>query len=204
LKETTNQKYVVIVDDNFHFMNQSERYTLGEFETLDSAHAACRQHVESDLEHFFKPGMSARALYETYVQFGEDPFVRAPPGEPASTFNARHYAKRRADEMCGETPPVPDAPPAELKPEKSKANGQPAPSKTSLTKSDDWCLELAKCVLKNEESLVRRTLAQKTQEAWVKMGKSGPPPDLWSQLEESARSERPPKLSRTKTNPDTR
>jgi hypothetical protein len=27
--------YRVMVDDNFHYMDESERYTLGEFKTLD-------------------------------------------------------------------------------------------------------------------------------------------------------------------------
>jgi hypothetical protein len=35
-------------------------------------------------------------------------------------------------------------------------------------------------------------LALKTQRVWSSMGRKGPPPDLWSQLEEAERYQRPP------------
>jgi hypothetical protein len=111
LKETTNRKYRVIVADNFHYMDESKHYTLGEFNTLETAIAACRKIVDDDLDHSFKPGMTAKELYEFYTLFGEDPFVRATPDQPASTFRAWHYAKQRAFEICGIPPRrVPDAP----------------------------------------------------------------------------------------------
>ncbi|HEX4077749.1 MAG TPA: hypothetical protein VHX61_02590 [Rhizomicrobium sp.] len=34
--------YTVFVDDNYHYMDASERYTLGEFETLKAAVDACK------------------------------------------------------------------------------------------------------------------------------------------------------------------
>jgi hypothetical protein len=43
LKEATNHKYRIIVADNFHYMDESEHYTLGEFNTLETAIAACRK-----------------------------------------------------------------------------------------------------------------------------------------------------------------
>jgi tetratricopeptide (TPR) repeat protein len=61
--------YRVMVDDNFHFMDESERYTLGEFKTLETAIAACRNFVDRDLDHFFKPGMTAKELYSYYTSF---------------------------------------------------------------------------------------------------------------------------------------
>jgi hypothetical protein len=33
--------YTVLVDDNFHYMDKDERYTLGEFESLEAAIIAC-------------------------------------------------------------------------------------------------------------------------------------------------------------------
>jgi hypothetical protein len=56
--------------------------------------------------------MTAEELREAWGRFGDDPFVRVPPGEPGSTFSASHYARERASEMCGIPPwPVPDVPP---------------------------------------------------------------------------------------------
>src|SRR5437879_6107440 len=37
--------YTVFVDDNFHYMDESERYKLGEFADCASAVAACKQIV---------------------------------------------------------------------------------------------------------------------------------------------------------------
>jgi len=39
-------KYTVLVNDNFHYMDESERYELGSFETLDEAIAACKKVVD--------------------------------------------------------------------------------------------------------------------------------------------------------------
>ena len=36
--------YTVFVDDNFHYMDESERYKLGEFVDCASAVAACKRH----------------------------------------------------------------------------------------------------------------------------------------------------------------
>jgi hypothetical protein len=86
--------YRVMLDDNFHYMDDSERYALGEFKTLETAIAACRKFVDRDLDHLFKPGMTAKELYSDYTSFGEDPFVVVPPGEPASTFSTWGYSAR--------------------------------------------------------------------------------------------------------------
>ena len=36
-------KFTVLVDDYFHYKDESERYELGEFEDLATAVAACRR-----------------------------------------------------------------------------------------------------------------------------------------------------------------
>ena len=41
--------YTVFVDDNFHYMDESERYKLGEFADCASAVAACKQIVDEFL-----------------------------------------------------------------------------------------------------------------------------------------------------------
>ncbi len=89
--------YVVCVDDNFHFMDESERYKLGEFDTSEAAEAAWREIVDEFLLQNHKPGCSSEDLYVMYTMFGEDPFII---GEPACSFSAWNYAKQRAEEIC--------------------------------------------------------------------------------------------------------
>lgn len=39
-------KFKVYVDDNFHYMDESHRYKLGEFNTLAKAIEACKEIVD--------------------------------------------------------------------------------------------------------------------------------------------------------------
>jgi hypothetical protein len=39
-----------MVDDNFHYMDQDERYEHGIFSTVDEAIAACKAIVDADLK----------------------------------------------------------------------------------------------------------------------------------------------------------
>jgi hypothetical protein len=91
--------YKVMVDDNFHYMDADERYTLGEFETLDEAIRACQSVVDDFLVHEYAPGMTADKLYSQYTSFGEDPFVFTGRGEVP--FSAWTYAKERCAQLCG-------------------------------------------------------------------------------------------------------
>jgi hypothetical protein len=92
--------YRVMVDDNFDYMDEEDRWELGSFATAQEAIAACRALVEKDLADYFKPGMTAAELYELYVDFGDDPFIVGTPGEPWIKFSAWDYAKKRAEEIC--------------------------------------------------------------------------------------------------------
>jgi len=89
----------VLVDDNFHYQDESERYELGTFATLDEAVAACRRIVDEDLAAQLKPGMTAEELYRLYTMFDRDPFIVVPGGEPAVQFSAWDYARKRCDEL---------------------------------------------------------------------------------------------------------
>jgi hypothetical protein len=88
--------YVVLVDDNFHFMKEEERYQSGDYATLEEAVKKCQEIVDSFLDDQYKPGMSSDALFEQYAHFGEDPFIRG----PESDFSAWNYARQRCDELC--------------------------------------------------------------------------------------------------------
>ena len=85
--------YTVFVDDNFHYMDESERYKLGEFTDCASAVAACKQMVDEFLISCGSNNTDAE-LYHQYVTFGEDPWVSS--GDPECKFSAWNYARERA------------------------------------------------------------------------------------------------------------
>lgn len=97
--------YTVMVDDNYHFMDEHERYALGTFATREAAVAAAQAVVETFLQSARRPGLTAEALYAQYVAFGEDPFIVGPAGE-AVTFSAWTYARERCEALAHDPPPA--------------------------------------------------------------------------------------------------
>lgn len=93
--------FTVLVDDNFHYMDESERYSLGDFATLEVAIEAARKVVDEYLLSAFEPGMTCDALLTTYLSFGEDPFIIATdPARTGVLFSARDYARSRCVAIC--------------------------------------------------------------------------------------------------------
>ena len=95
--------YTVMVDDNFHYMDEDERWQYGVFATAEEALAACRKIVDESLAHLHKPGMTAEELYQQYVLFGDDPFIVGPDVKGV-LFSAWTYARERATAICGHQP----------------------------------------------------------------------------------------------------
>jgi hypothetical protein len=54
--------YTVMVDDNFHFMDESHRWPRGEYATLEEAIAECKRMVDEDLATMHKSRMTAPEL----------------------------------------------------------------------------------------------------------------------------------------------
>jgi hypothetical protein len=91
-------RYKVMVDDNFHYMDRDERYERGIFLTADEAVGECKRIVDSSLEGFLKPGITAAELYDIYTSFGDDPFVaRVDSNAEPVHFSAWNYARERSD-----------------------------------------------------------------------------------------------------------
>lgn len=90
--------YKVLVDDNFHRYDESERYIFGEFQTYEIAVEACKKIVDDYLVSHYKVGISADELFESYKGFGEDPFIR--PASEESNFSAWDYAKKQCASLC--------------------------------------------------------------------------------------------------------
>lgn len=92
-----HELYKVFVDDNFHFMDESERYADGVYSTYEEAVEQCKQIVDEFLEDAHKPGMTSDQLYYgTYTMFGEDPFIVGPD---KGNFSSWDYANRRSEEI---------------------------------------------------------------------------------------------------------
>ncbi len=94
--------YVVMVDDNFHYADSDCRCADGTFPTADEALARCRQIVDEYLNAAEKieGRASATRLWESYVMFGEDPYIVARNAAPVE-FSAWDYARGRCEERCG-------------------------------------------------------------------------------------------------------
>jgi hypothetical protein len=89
--------FELFVDDNYHYMDEKSRYSVGSFATYEEALARAKAIVDEFLEEHFEPGMTSKDLYEGYVGFGEDPFI-VPAGTPR--FSAWDYARAKCEELC--------------------------------------------------------------------------------------------------------
>jgi hypothetical protein len=95
---TTGNRYKVLIDDNFHFMDEEHRYEHGTFRTADEAVAACKRIVDNELTYMLKPDMTVDDLYGLWVMFAEDPYVMPLNRTDAPVdFAACDYAKERCE-----------------------------------------------------------------------------------------------------------
>ena len=90
-------KWLVYVDENFHYMDEDERWLYGEFDTYEAAVAVCKELVDRDIDGSKAKAADADALYEHYTLFGDDPFIVGP--EQGTKFSAWDYAKQRCKEV---------------------------------------------------------------------------------------------------------
>jgi len=95
---STDKPFSVYIDDNFHYMDESERYKYGDYETYEEAVAVCKAMLDDCLPSTCGDGDTAEKLYEGYVIFGEDPFVVPTPEN--RSFSAWNYVKQRCNEIC--------------------------------------------------------------------------------------------------------
>lgn len=94
-------KYRLMVDSNFHYMDESERYPAGEYDRLEDAIATAKRIVDGSLLEFASQGRTSDELYEHYCLFGKDPFVVGDNG--GVPFSAREYARERSRDYDGES-----------------------------------------------------------------------------------------------------
>jgi hypothetical protein len=85
----------VYIDDNFHYMDASERVHLGAFETYEEALAEAKRIVETSVRESWGKGLSAEEIYRRYQMFGDDPFII-----PGRGFSAWRYAREFAERLA--------------------------------------------------------------------------------------------------------
>ena len=99
-------KYIVLVDDNFHYMDDTESVNEGEFDTAEAAIACAKTVVDKCLAGLYsqlskqQPAgktLAADELYRHYNSFGDSPFVIAE--DKTVKFSGWSYAKERCEEM---------------------------------------------------------------------------------------------------------
>lgn len=95
-------KYTVRNLDNFHFMDKSEEYNSGTFDTYEEAVLKCKAILNDFLESAYQPGDTAETLYGTYVQYGETPLIW---GENLGDFDSSDYARLRCGEIVKQHQP---------------------------------------------------------------------------------------------------
>lgn len=98
----TVDSYEVLVDDNFHYMDEDERYSAGVFQTYGEALRHAKQIVDKSLHELHETGKSADDLMAGYLLFGQDPWIRPTP-QGMERFSARAYAPQRAHEIVTES-----------------------------------------------------------------------------------------------------
>lgn len=94
----TEKIYEVWVDDNYHFMDEDERFLNGKYSSYQAAEEVCKKIVDDFLLDNVKKHKTAEELYNQYVSFGEDPFIRSKENIQ-NKFSAWDYAKMRSNEL---------------------------------------------------------------------------------------------------------
>ena len=92
-----NEKFKVIVDDNYHHASESDRYTVGSFASLEEALDKCKEITVKSLEHFYEEGITPEKLSAQWAMFGEDPYIFT--GKGSVPFSARKFV---STELCRE------------------------------------------------------------------------------------------------------
>lgn len=93
----TSQKYKVIIDENFHFMDENERYRSGGYQTFEDAVNKCKQILDEFLTDAKSVNDTPESLYMTWRMYGENPFVVG--GKTSEKFIASEYVENRCVEL---------------------------------------------------------------------------------------------------------
>lgn len=92
----TKLKYHVFIDENFHFMDESERYSSGDFDSYSEAVDKCKEIIDEFLESAITANDTSESLYMCWLMYGENPFIA---GGVEDMFSASQYTEQRCKEL---------------------------------------------------------------------------------------------------------
>ena len=92
-----SKKYKVYIDDNYHYMDESERSEVGSYNSLEKAIEKCKKITIRSLEGFYEKGITPEKLSAQWSMFGEDPFITGAGGGGPVPFSARKFVTA---ELC--------------------------------------------------------------------------------------------------------
>ncbi len=90
-----NCQFNVFGSDNYHYMDKSERYAVGSYDSLEEAVNKCRELTIKSLRDLYEKGITPEKLKTQWLMFGEDPYVFG--GDGAVPFSARKFI---STELC--------------------------------------------------------------------------------------------------------
>jgi hypothetical protein len=97
---TKTKRFHLRVYDNFHYMDESEAYNHGQFDTYEDALIAAKAIVDEFFEHNWKSGVTPDYLNVQYCLYGEDPIILPNEHGKLESFSARTYSYISAVEIC--------------------------------------------------------------------------------------------------------
>jgi len=68
-----NGQFKIFVDDNYHYMDKSERYSVGSYDSLEEAVNKCKEITIKSLKDLYEKGITPETLSAQWAMFGEDP-----------------------------------------------------------------------------------------------------------------------------------
>jgi hypothetical protein len=87
--------YNIKIDDNYHYMDESERRDGGIYDTPEKAMEECERITTQSLNELYEEGMDPIKLSSRWSLFGDDPFISGDDG--SVPFSARTFV---TEELC--------------------------------------------------------------------------------------------------------
>jgi len=97
---TEIKKFHLRVYDNFHYMDESEAYDHGQYNTYEEALIAAKAIVDEFFELNWRSGITSDDLIVQYYLYGEDPIILPNEHGKHESFSAQTYADIIAEEIC--------------------------------------------------------------------------------------------------------
>jgi len=99
-KIRNNQKFHLRIYDNHNYMDESEAYNHGQYNSYEEAMIKAKSIVDEFFEHNWKPGVTQDYLIGQYCLYGDDPIILPNEHGKHKPFSARTYAEISAVKIC--------------------------------------------------------------------------------------------------------